>query len=48
MERTDTHGGHRTRLRQRVREAGLDARADRQDTEEAIVLTIRIPKQKKI
>ena len=31
-----------------VREAGLDARADRQDTEEAIVLTIRIPKQKKI
>jgi len=30
-----------------VREAGLDARTERQDTEDAIVLTIRIPKQKK-
>lgn len=30
-----------------VREAGVEARSDRQDTEEAIVLTIRIPRQKK-
>jgi hypothetical protein len=30
-----------------VREAGVDARTDRQDTEDAIILTIRIPRQKK-
>ena len=29
-----------------VREAGVDARTERQETEDAILLTIRIPKQR--
>jgi len=43
MERTDTHGGHRTRLRQRVREAGLDGLAPHEVIE--YLLCHAVPRQ---